>query len=48
MAVGGVGLEYVAVAAFQLFHDGGLVDYDGTTVVGECAEENGVFAILGV
>ena len=47
-AVGCVGLEYVAVTAFQLFQDGGLVDYSGTTVVGECAEKNGVFAVLGV
>ena len=47
-AVGGVGLEDVAVAPFQLFQDGGLVDYAGATVVGECAEKNGVFAILGV
>lgn len=47
-AVGGVGLENVAVASFQFFQDGGLVDYAGSTVVGECAEKNGVFAILGV
>ena len=47
-AVGGVGLENVAVAAFQLFQDSGLVDYTGPAVVGECAEKNGVFAILGV
>ena len=39
-AVGGVGLEDVAVATFQLFQDGGLVDYTGTAVVGECAEKN--------
>ena len=39
-AVGGVGLEDVAVAVFQLFQDGGLVDYTGATVVGECAEKN--------
>ena len=39
-AVGGVGLEDVAVATFQLFQDGGLVDYTGSAVVGECAEEN--------
>ena len=38
--VGGVGLEDVAVATFQLFQDGGLVDYTGSAVVGECAEEN--------
>ena len=40
MAVGGVRLEDVAVATFQLFQDGGLVDYTGSAVVGECAEEN--------
>lgn len=39
-AVGGVGLEDVAVATFQLFQDGGFVDYTGTAVVGECAEKN--------
>ena len=39
-AMGGVGLEYVAVAALQLFQDGGFVDYAGTTVIGECAEKN--------
>lgn len=48
MAVGGVGLENVAVASFQLFQDCGLVDYAGATVVGKCAEKNGVFAVLGV
>lgn len=39
-AVGGVGLEDVAVAALQLFQDCGLVDYTGTAVVGECAKKN--------
>ena len=39
-AVGGVELEDVAVTALQLFQDGGLVDYAGTAVVGECAEKN--------
>lgn len=47
-AVGNVGLEDVAVAEFQLFQDGGLVDDAGAAVVGECAEKNGVFAILGI
>ena len=47
-AVGGVGLEDVAVASLQFFQDGGLVDYTGTAVIGECAEKNGVFAVLGV
>ena len=36
-AVGGVGLENVAVASLQLFQYGGLVDDTGSTVVGECA-----------
>lgn len=39
-AVGNVGLEDVAVAGFELFQDGGLVDDAGTTVVGKCAEKN--------
>lgn len=39
-AVEGVELEDVAVTALQLFQDGGLVDYAGTAVVGECAEKN--------
>ena len=47
-AVGGVGLEDVAVATLQLFQDGGFVDYTGATVVGECAEKNGILAVLGV
>ena len=46
--VGGVGLEDVAVATLQLFQDGGFVDNTGTAVVGECAEKNGVFTVLGV
>lgn len=33
-AVGGVGLEDVAVAGFQFFEDAGLVDDAGATVVG--------------
>ena len=40
MAVGGVGLEDVAVASFQLLQYGGFVDNTGTAVVGECAEKN--------
>ena len=48
MAVGGICFENVAVATFQLFQDGGLVYYAGAAVVGECAEKNGIFAILGV
>ena len=47
-AVGGVGLEDIAVASLQFLQDGGLVDYAGTAVIGECAEKNGVFAVLGV
>lgn len=47
-AVGGVGFEDVAVAGFQLFKDAAFVDYAGTAVVGECAEKDGVFAVLGV
>ena len=38
--VGGVGLEDIAVAALQLFQDGGFVDYTRPAVVGECAEKN--------
>ena len=33
-AMGGIGLEDVAVAGFQFFEDAGLVDYTGTTVIG--------------
>ena len=47
-AVGGVGLEDIAVAALQLFQDGGFVDYTGPAVVSECAEKNGILAVLGV
>ena len=46
--VGGVGLEDIAVAALQLFQDGGFVDYTRPAVVGECAEKNRVFAVFGV
>ena len=47
-AVGGVGFEDVAVAGFRFFQDTAFVDYTGAAVVGECAEKNGVFAVLGV
>lgn len=47
-AVGGVGLEDVAVAGFQLFEDAGFVDDTGAAVVGECAEKNGVLAVFGI
>lgn len=33
-AMGGIGLEDVAVAGFQFFEDAGLVDDSGATVVG--------------
>ena len=39
--MGGVGFEDVAVARFQFFQDGGLVDNAGTAVVGERTEKNG-------
>lgn len=47
-AMGNVGLENVAVAGFDFFQNGRFVDDAGTAVVGECAEKNGVFAILGI
>lgn len=47
-AMGGVGFEDVAVAGFQFFEDAGLVDDTGTTVVGECAEKDGIFAVFGI
>lgn len=47
-AVGGVGFEDVAVAGFQFFQDAAFVDYTGAAVVGECAEKDGVLAVLGV
>lgn len=47
-AVGNVGLKDVAVAGFQLFQDGGFVDYAEAAVVGECAEKNGVLAVFGI
>lgn len=40
-AVGNVGLEDVAVAGFELFQNGGFVDYAGTAVICESAEKNG-------
>lgn len=46
--MGNVGLEDVAVAGFQFFQDGGFVDDAGTTVIGECAEKNGVLAVSGI
>jgi len=48
VAVGGVGLEDVAVAGFQFSEDAGLVDDSGAAVVGECAEKDGIFAILRI
>lgn len=47
-AVGGVGFEDVAVAGFQFFQDAAFVDYAGAAVVGECAEKDGILAVLGV
>lgn len=46
--MGGVGFEDVAVAGFQFLQDTAFVDYAGSAVIGECAEKNGVFAVLGV
>lgn len=43
-----VGLEDVAVSGFEFFQDGGFVDDAGAAVVGECAEKNGVLAVLGI
>ena len=42
LAVGGVGGVDVAVATFELFVDGALLDGAGADVVGEDAEEKGV------
>lgn len=47
-AVGGVGFEDVAVAGFEFFQDAAFVDHAGAAVVGECAEKNGILAVLGV
>lgn len=46
VAVGGVGLEDVAVAGFEETEDAGFVDYAGTAVVREGGEEVFVFAVL--
>lgn len=43
-----IGLEDVAVAGLEVFQDGGLVDDAGTAVIGESAEKNGIFAVLGI
>ena len=47
-AMGGVGLEDVAVAGFQLLENAGFIDDTGATVVGKCAEKNGIFAVFGI
>ncbi len=47
-AMRGIGFEDVAVAGFQFFQDAAFVYYTGTAVVGECAEKNGVFTVLGI
>ncbi len=40
MAMGGVGLEYVAVAGFQFFDDSGPIDRSGTNVISKRTEKN--------
>lgn len=47
-AMRNIGLEDVTVAGFQFLQDGRLVDDAGATVVGECAEKHGIFAIFGI
>lgn len=47
-AMRSVGLEDVAIAGFQFFEDAGFVYDSGTAIVGECAEKNGILAVLGV
>lgn len=47
-AMGGVGLEDVAVAGFQLLENAGFIDDTGATVVGKCAEKNGILAVFGI
>lgn len=46
MAVGGIGLEDVAVAAFQLFQDGAFIYGTGTNVIGESSKNIFVTSIL--
>lgn len=46
--MGGVRLEDVAVAGFKFFEDAGFVDDTGATVVGECAEKDGILAVFGI
>ena len=45
-AVGGVGFENVAVSGFQFLQYAGLVNNSGTTVIGECAQKNRIFAVI--
>ena len=47
-AVGGVDLEDVAVSGFQLFQDATFVDNSGAAVIGKCAEENRILAVVFV
>lgn len=48
VAVGGVGGADVAVAGFEETEDAAFVDYAGTAVVGQGAEEDAVATVLGV
>lgn len=45
-AVGGIGLEDVAVTGFQFFEDTGFVDDTGAAVVCECAEKHGILTVF--
>ena len=40
MAVGGIGLEDIAVAGFQLFDNTGLIDRSGADIVGQRTKKN--------
>lgn len=44
-AVGGIGFDNVAVSGFQ---DIAFVDLAGSTIIGDSAENNGIFAVLGI
>lgn len=48
VAVGGVGLEDVAVAGFEFLQDTASVYHTGAAVVGQSTEKDGIFAVLGV
>lgn len=47
-AMGSIGLEDVAVAGSQFFEYAGLVDDAGATVIGKCAEKDGILAVFGI